>query len=53
MPPAAFAAITAESIKRGAEFDCEVLGQSIAAVQQRDAAAGAQLAAAAAGKCPG
>lgn len=53
MPPAAFAAITAESIKRGAAFDCEVLGQSIAAVQQRDAAAGAQLSAAAAGKCPG
>lgn len=53
MPPAAFAAITAESINRGAQLDCEVLGQSIAALRQRDVTAGAQLAAAASGNCPG
>ncbi|MCL9983465.1 MAG: hypothetical protein NBV60_09950 [Erythrobacter sp.] len=52
MPPAAFAAITADSIKRGAEFDCEALGQSIAALRPRDAAAAGQLAAAAAKRCP-
>lgn len=52
MPPAAFAAITADSLKRGAEFDCAVLGPSINTLKQRDAAAGAQLAAAAAERCP-
>jgi hypothetical protein len=52
MPPAAFAAITAGSIKRGAQFNCEVLGQSINTLQQSDAAAGALLAAAAATSCP-
>jgi hypothetical protein len=52
MPPAAFAAITADSIKRGAQFDCQVLQQSIGTIAQRDAAAGAQLTAAAAANCP-
>lgn len=52
MPPAAFAAITAGSIKRGAQFNCQVLGQSIGTLEQRDAAAGALLAAAAAAPCP-
>jgi hypothetical protein len=53
MPPAAFAAVTAESIKRGAVFECVTLEESIAAIRQRDAAAAPPLAAAAAPKCPG
>ena len=53
LPPAAFAAITADSIKRGAKFDCQALGLSIDALRQRDAAAAAQLAASASANCPG
>lgn len=53
MPPAAFAAITADIIKRGAQFDCEALGRSIGALRQRDEAAASQLAAAASAACPG
>ena len=39
MPPAAFADITRASMKRGARFDCGILGQSLKALRQKDAAA--------------
>jgi hypothetical protein len=53
MPPAAFAAITADSLKRGAQFDCQALAQSTDTLRQRDAAAAAQLAASVSANCPG
>jgi hypothetical protein len=53
MPPAAFAAITAASLKQGAEFDCKQLEQAISVLAKRDAAAGNVVSAAArAGACP-
>ena len=54
MPPAAFAAIAAESLRRGSAFDCGALAQSIKLLTQRDAGAdaGAALASAAAARCP-
>lgn len=53
MPPAAFAAITAQSMKKGAAFDCGRLAQTIRTLARRDAAAGEALAAAAGeGRCP-
>lgn len=53
MPAAAFSAITAESLAKGATFDCGVLSESIAALAQRDADAAATLRAAGARRCPG
>lgn len=52
MPPAAFGAIAARSLEQGTAFDCGVLGQSIKRLARRDAAAGTQLATAAAARCP-
>lgn len=52
MPPAAFSAIAAGSLLKGAAFDCTALGQSINQLEQRDAIAANQLAVAAgAGGC--
>lgn len=53
MPPAAFAAIAADSLARGAAFDCGLLGQAIGGLKQRDANAAAALRAAAIKRCPG
>ena len=44
MPPAAFSAIVADSLARGAVFDCVVLGQSARQVELRDPAAAADCA---------
>lgn len=52
MPPAAFSAIAAESLAKGAAFDCNVLGQAVRGLRQRDAAAAETLRSAAAGRCP-
>jgi hypothetical protein len=52
MPPAAFSAIVADSLARGVSFDCGVLGQSADQLEQRDAAAAAELRRAAARTCP-
>ncbi|WP_066529754.1 hypothetical protein [Erythrobacter sp. CCH5-A1] len=53
MPPSAFAAIAADSIARGARFDCQNLETSIRTLLRRDAAAGERLRAAAQKRCPG
>lgn len=53
MPPAAFSAITADSMARGAMFDCAQLAQSIDMLSRRDAAAAKTLQVAAARRCPG
>lgn len=53
MPPAAFSSITAESLARGAAFDCKLLGQSLNALAQRDAAAASTLRSVGVGRCPG
>lgn len=53
MPPAAFAAIAADSIARGARFDCSAVKVSLDTLGQRDAGAAATLRAAALGRCPG
>lgn len=53
MPPADFGAIAAASLRRGADFDCEALGKSIALLRQRDAAAADGLSRAVAGRCEG
>lgn len=52
MPPDAFAVIASASLRQGAAFDCTVLGQSIAALGQRDSIAANRLAVAAGGRCP-
>ncbi|WP_379923373.1 tetratricopeptide repeat protein [Erythrobacter sp. R86502] len=52
MPPAAFSAIAAGSLAKGAQFDCTQLKQSAAAIAQRDAGAASTLRAAAARRCP-
>ena len=52
MPPAAFADITLASIKRGARFDCGILGQSLKALGQQDADTASRLAAGSRGLCP-
>ncbi len=52
MPPAAFAAITADSLRRGAQFDCNVLKTSLGTVAKRDAGAADTLRAAALKRCP-
>ncbi len=53
MPPAAFAAIAADSMARGVRFDCQYLATSILTLLRRDAAAGESLRAAAQKHCPG
>ena len=53
MPSDAFAAIVAESVAKGATFDCAGLSQTIDLLQRRDTAAAAQLTRAAQGHhCP-
>lgn len=52
MPPAAFTAIIADSLRRGAAFDCAALAESASLIAQRDAAAAAQLRKVAAPRCP-
>lgn len=52
MPPAAFSAIAAMSLRDGAAFDCGQLAQSIATLERRDATASEQLRTAATGRCP-
>ncbi|WDA41874.1 hypothetical protein [Erythrobacter sp. BLCC-B19] len=52
MPPAAFSAITADSLARGAAFDCAALGQSVRVLKRRDPAAAASLRTAAERRCP-
>ncbi|WP_073974168.1 tetratricopeptide repeat protein [Erythrobacter donghaensis] len=52
MPPAAFAAIAADSLARGATFDCRALQISLDLLGKRDAAAAAQLRTAADKRCP-
>ena len=53
MPPAAFVAIAAASMEKGARFECAQLDLAIRRVAQRDAVAGAALAEAArTGPCP-
>ena len=52
MPPAAFSAIAAESLSKGAAFDCKVLGQSTRGLAQRDADAAKALRASAMQRCP-
>lgn len=52
IPSAAFSAIAADSLAKGAAFDCNVLGQTIRGLAQRDAAAADTLRAAAARRCP-
>jgi hypothetical protein len=52
MSPGAFAAITAESLRKGAAFDCGVLAQSVKALAQREAGAERSVLAAAARRCP-
>jgi hypothetical protein len=52
MPPAAYSAIVADSLARGAVFDCVVLGQSLRQAERRDPAAAADLRRAAARRCP-
>lgn len=53
LPPQDFADIVANSMRKGAAFDCTVLGQSITGLAQRDPAAASQLSiAAGAGQCP-
>jgi hypothetical protein len=53
MPPAAFSTIAAEAMARNAAFDCGVLGQAVATLDQRDKDAAARLSEAAARRCPG
>lgn len=53
MPPAAFAAIAADSIARGAAFDCGALKGSIRTLTKRDAAAASTLRSAAMKGCSG
>lgn len=52
MPPAAFSAIAAQSLAKGAAFDCNVLAQSIRGLAQRDAGAAEALRQAGARRCP-
>jgi hypothetical protein len=53
MPPEAFAAITAQSLERGVNFDCGRLAQSIGLLRARDADAAERLAASVSAKhCP-
>lgn len=52
MPPAAFSAVTRETMKRGALYDCALLAQAVRALSSRDPVAGQTLAAAAAENCP-
>lgn len=52
MPPDAFAAIAAESIRRGATFDCTTLDASLRQLRLRDAGAAEPIVAVAAGRCP-
>ncbi len=52
MPPAAFAAITANSFARGAQFDCNMLKVSVGALAKRDAGAAGTLRTAALKRCP-
>lgn len=52
MPPAAFSAITADSMAKGAAFDCTLLTQSIKSLAQRDLGAAATLREAADRRCP-
>ena len=52
MPPAAFSAVTHETMKRGALYDCALLAQAVKALLSRDPEAGQTLAAAAAENCP-
>jgi hypothetical protein len=52
MPPAAFSAIVVDSIALGVRFDCSVLKQSTAQLEQRDPMAAADLRRAAAGCLP-
>lgn len=37
MPPAAFSAVTAETIKQGVQFDCALLEQAVTTLTRRDA----------------
>ncbi len=53
MPPAAFAAIAAGSLAKGAAFDCDVLAATVDGLSRRDADATAPLRSAAAKRCPG
>lgn len=52
MPPAAFSAITVESMRRGAVFNCKVLEQSLGLLRSRDRAAADAIAVAASDRCP-
>jgi hypothetical protein len=52
MPAAAFSAIAAESLRRGAAFECPGLALSIKALAQSNADAADRLRAAAARRCP-
>jgi hypothetical protein len=52
MPPAAFSAIAAISLRDGAAFDCGRLAQSIGTLERRDASASEQLRTAATRRCP-
>ncbi len=52
MPPATLADITVAAIKRGTQFDCDVLAQTLKGVTQAEPAAGERVAMAARGQCP-
>ena len=52
VPPAAFAAIAADSMARGTAFDCKTLAISISELARRDEAAAAALKAASQARCP-
>jgi hypothetical protein len=52
MPPAAFSAVTRETMDRGARYDCALLAQAVKTLSRRDAGASQTLAAAAAEDCP-
>jgi hypothetical protein len=52
MPPAAFAAIAADSMARGTVFDCKTLAISISELARRDKDAAAKLRAAGQASCP-
>lgn len=52
MPPAAFSAIAADSLTKGAAFDCPILTQSIGELAKRDAGAADALRAATGKSCP-
>jgi hypothetical protein len=53
LPRAAFAAIAADSMARGAEFEFGILETSIRTLLRRDAAAGESLRSAAQERCRG